>query len=70
MLLFIFGLILFFAVHSISIINDAWRDGMAQRLGPGTWRALHGLASLAGLLFAYMGLWDCEERPCCSVHTT
>ena len=63
MLLFIFGLILFFAVHSISIINDAWRDGMAQRLGPGTWRALHGLASLAGLLLLIWGYGIARNDP-------
>ena len=33
MLLFITGLILFFAVHSISIVNVGWRDAMAERLG-------------------------------------
>ena len=55
MLLFIFGLILFFAVHSISIINDSWRDAMAQRLGERPWRVLHGLASLAGLVLLVWG---------------
>ena len=55
MLWFIAGLILFFAVHSISIVNDSWRDGMAQRLGERPWRVLHGLASLAGLVLLIWG---------------
>lgn len=55
MLLFIVGLILFFAVHSISIVNDSWRDAMAQRLGERPWRVLHGLASLAGLVLLIWG---------------
>ena len=55
MLLFIAGLILFFAVHSISIVNDSWRDGMAQQLGERPWRVLHGLASLAGLVLLIWG---------------
>ena len=63
MLLFIFGIILFFAVHSISIINDAWRDGIAQRLGPGTWRTLHGLASLAGLVLLIWGYGIARHTP-------
>ena len=55
MLLFIAGLVLFFAVHSISIVNDSWRDDMAQRLGERPWRVLHGLASLAGLVLLIWG---------------
>ena len=55
MLWFIAGLILFFAVHSISIVSDSWRDDMAQRLGERPWRVLHGLASLAGLVLLIWG---------------
>ena len=49
MSLFIAGLILFFAVHSISIVNVGWRDAMVERLGTRTWRALYSVAALAGL---------------------
>ena len=55
MLLFIAGLILFFAVHSISIVNVGWRDAMAERLGTRTWRTLYSLASLGGLTLLIMG---------------
>ena len=55
MLLFITGLILFFAVHSISIVNVGWRDAMAERLGTGTWKILYSLASLAGLVLLIQG---------------
>ena len=55
MLLFITGLILFFAVHSISIVNAGWRDAMAERLGTGTWKILYSLASLAGLVLLIQG---------------
>ena len=55
MSLFIIGLILFFTAHSISIVNDAWRDDMVQRLGLRRWRALHGLTSLAGLVLLSWG---------------
>ena len=55
MLLFIAGLILFFAVHSISIVNVSWRDAMAERLGTRTWRTLYSLASLGGLVLLIMG---------------
>ena len=55
MLLFIAGLILFFAVHSISIVNEGWRDAMAERLGTATWKILYSLASLAGLVLLIRG---------------
>ena len=55
MLLFIAGLILFFAVHSISIVNEGWRNALAERLGMRTWRALYSLASLAGLVLLILG---------------
>ena len=55
MLLFIAGLILFFAVHSISIVNEGWRDAMAERLGTATWKILYSLASLAGLVLMIWG---------------
>lgn len=55
MLLFITGLILFFAVHSISIVNVGWRDTMVERLGTRTWRAFYSLAALAGLVLLIWG---------------
>lgn len=55
MQLFIAGLILFFAVHSISIVNVGWRDAVAERLGTTTWRALYSLVSLAGLVMLIWG---------------
>ena len=63
MLLFIIGLILFFAVHSISIVNDAWRDDMVQRLGRRPWRVLYGLASLAGLVLLSWGYGIARTDP-------
>ena len=63
MLLFITGLILFFAVHSISIISDSWRDDMAQRLGVRPWRVLHGLASLGGLVLLVWGYGIARNVP-------
>ena len=63
MLLFITGLILFFAVHSISIISDSWRDDMAQRLGERPWRVLHGLASLGGLVLLVWGYGIARNVP-------
>ena len=49
------GLLLFFALHSISIIAPDWRDAMVQRLGEGTWKGLYSLLSAAGLTLMIVG---------------
>ncbi|MDG4553190.1 MAG: NnrU family protein [Candidatus Competibacter sp.] len=42
------GLIIFFAVHSLSIVNKPWRDRQAARLDEGPWQAAYSLAALIG----------------------
>lgn len=49
------GLILFFSVHSISIVSDAWRNRAAARLGEWTWKGLYGLVALLGLALIVHG---------------
>ncbi len=63
MLLFIAGLILFFAAHSISIVNVGWRDAMAERLGTAAWRGLYSLVSLAGLVLLIWGYGIARSDP-------
>ena len=53
--LLLLGLVLFFAGHSVSIVNVAWRDAMAARLGEWTWKGLYSLVALAGLALIIMG---------------
>jgi uncharacterized membrane protein len=49
------GLILFFGVHSVSIVSRRWRDSMAARLGPAPWRVLYSLVSLLGFYLIVRG---------------
>jgi uncharacterized membrane protein len=49
------GLIIFFAVHSISIINDAWRNRMAEKTGEWTWKGIYGLVAVIGLILIIRG---------------
>lgn len=49
------GLLLFFGVHSVSIVAPAWRDGMAARLGANPWKLIYSVASLAGFLLMISG---------------
>lgn len=55
MTLLIVGLVLFIGVHSVSIVNEPWRDRMQARLGEGAWKGLFALLSLLGLLLIIWG---------------
>src|SRR4051794_11920041 len=57
------GLVLFLGVHSVSIVSYRWRDAMAARLGPGPWRVLHSLISVAGLALIVYGFGRAREAP-------
>jgi len=52
---FILGLILFFAIHSVSIINKSWRDQMIEKLGVGPWKGLYAVVSLVGFVLLVWG---------------
>jgi len=49
------GLIIFFAVHSVSIVNPGWRDSMQARMGEWGWRGLYSVVSLVGFVLIVWG---------------
>ena len=49
------GLVVFFAVHSVSIFNEPWRDRMAGRLGERLWQALYSVVATVGLVLIAWG---------------
>ncbi|HEY0720671.1 MAG TPA: NnrU family protein [Gammaproteobacteria bacterium] len=55
MLILIAGLILFFIPHSVSIVNEPWRNRMAARLGEQRWQGLYSLVALAGFILIIWG---------------
>lgn len=57
------GLIVFFAVHSISIVNEPWRDRMVARLGLVPWQSLYALAASAGLVLIVWGYGLARQDP-------
>lgn len=63
MIVLIIGLILFFAVHSIAIVNPVWRDRMAARLGEWPWKGLYAVVSLVGLLLIVWGYGLARQDP-------
>jgi len=63
MSLLIIGLLLFFAAHSISIVNVSWRDRVAARIGIMTWQGLYALVAVAGLLLIIWGYGLARQDP-------
>jgi uncharacterized membrane protein len=59
----ILGLIVFFSVHSVAIVNATWRDRMAARMGEWTWKAVYGLIAIVGLLLIIRGYSEARLDP-------
>ena len=55
MLLLILGLVIFFGIHSVSILNPAWRDQMAARLGEWPWKGLYAVIAIVGFVLMIKG---------------
>ncbi len=51
----ILGLLVFFGVHSVSIVAPAWRDATARRLGEGGWKLLYSVLSVVGFVLMIQG---------------
>ena len=55
MTLLVVGLIIFFGIHSVSIVNNPLRDRLAASLGVVRWKALYALVALGGFLLMVAG---------------
>jgi uncharacterized membrane protein len=62
MALLILGLVLFLGVHSIRIFADPWRTSMVQRIGPGPWKGLYSLVSIAGFVVLVIGFHQARQE--------
>lgn len=51
----VLGLVLFFGVHSVSIVSDPWRNRMAARIGEWSWKGLYSLVSGVGFALIVWG---------------
>ena len=49
------GLLLFLGIHSLSIINEPWRDRMADRFGEWGWKGFYALISIIGFMLIIRG---------------
>jgi uncharacterized membrane protein len=59
----ILGLVLFLGIHSVSIVDDAWRERTIARIGRHAWRALFAIVSVAGLALIAYGYGKAREHP-------
>lgn len=63
MALLIAGLVLFLGVHSVSIVNDPWRNRVAARIGEYPWQALYALVAVAGFILIVWGYGLARQSP-------
>lgn len=57
------GLIVFFGVHSVSIVNDPWRNRMAARIDESAWQGAYALVPLAGFVLIVWGYGLARQEP-------
>ena len=57
------GLIIFFAVHSFSIVNDSWRSRMVARIGEWPWKAAYALVAVIGVVLIVHGYAAARAAP-------
>jgi len=63
MLLLITGLILFLGMHSISIVNESWRNQVAARFGEWPWKGVYSIVAITGLVLIIMGYSQARLEP-------
>ncbi len=56
------GLIIFFAVHSISIVNESWRDRMVAKVGEVPWKGLYSVVATIGFFLIVWGYGLARQR--------
>lgn len=63
MTLLLTGLLIFFGIHSVSIVNRPWRNHLAQSLGEAQWKGLYSLIAIAGFACMVYGYGIARGTP-------
>ncbi len=63
MSILLLGLVIFFAAHSVSLINEAWRDHWVAKIGELPWKGLYSLVSVVGFLLIVWGYGVARHDP-------
>ena len=53
--IFLVGLFIFLGIHSISIVNESWRNRMLEKIGEWTWKGIYSLVSIFGFILIVWG---------------
>ncbi len=59
----IIGLVIFFAMHTVSIINEPWRDRMVAKLGELPWKGVYSLVAIVGFVLIVWGYGLARGNP-------
>lgn len=51
----VLGLVLFLAVHSLSIVNEPWRNRMVAKMGEWPWKGVYSVVAIAGFILIVRG---------------
>jgi uncharacterized membrane protein len=57
------GLVLFLGAHSVSIVNEPWRNRVATRIGEKSWQGLYGIVAITGFVLIVWGYGLAREHP-------
>lgn len=63
MSILILGLVVFFAAHSVSIVNEPWRNRMVAKFGEKPWKGVYSLVSIAGFALIVWGYGLARHEP-------
>lgn len=63
MTILIVGLVVFFGIHSVSIVSAPWRDGVVARLGENGWKGIYTLIAIVGLVLIIWGYGVARQQP-------
>ena len=63
MSMLLLGLAVFLGVHSVGIVNTAWRDRMAANMGELPWKGVYSLIAIAGFVLIVWGYGLAREAP-------
>jgi uncharacterized membrane protein len=59
----VLGLAIFLGVHSVSIVNEPWRNRVAAAIGEWPWKGLYALVSIAGFALIVWGYGLARQDP-------
>ena len=63
MIVLIIGLVLFFGMHSVTLLAPRWRERQVSRFGEKRWKGFYAIISIAGLVLIVNGYESARQAP-------